>query len=75
MLAPGSPSTGNNGKPPMTKEPEQMSMWKAKDGRIMRVIDVTFGRFAILEVVNATGTMRRITTMGLSNFGDFLQPL
>jgi len=55
--------------------PKQMSLWKAKDGRIMRVIDVSFGRCATLEVMNATGTMRRVTTMDLSNFGKFLQPL
>jgi hypothetical protein len=49
------------------------SVWVAKDGRVMRVIRVV-GRFVQLEVLNATGRMRRQTQMDISNFGDFLVP-
>ena len=53
------------------------TIWRARDGRLMRLHMWIPGRAkptATMHVLNGTFRMRRVSEQGLSSFGGFLQP-
>ena len=65
-------------------KPEIGSMWKARDGRILRVDSIVVPDLGIavvvMTVMNARNRMKKTSTMGLGNFSSkewsaFLSPL
>jgi hypothetical protein len=59
-------------------EPEIGSKWKAGDGRIVEVVDVSHIEkrpYAVCDVLNAGPKMRRKTRFQCRYFGGWLKPI